>query len=1118
MKALAVTLIGILGAAALAAQPAHSASIIMLRESFTRSSERFRGELKQAMQSAGFALEEASGKQISVRLAADAGPGSILVLPNARCFPADAKHSLEEFLKRGNHLLALSGPTFEDMVANSEGEWLTKRLSKVPLTRLRGEKIIDFREQDLARWMRASGSMGNPAIHRVESSGDSEVPDALHVELGKLDNWDVFVSPDLISPFPAGHTAMVFRAKGGPDTPELVVEWREKDRSRWMAVVTLTTEWVSYALTPDDFRYWSDSPCSGRGGPEDRFNPANAEAVSFGVANGISRQEMGIAHSYRVSDVRAVKNPFTEVDFSPPILESLSPSYKTYRTFASRAQTPGSTDVLPVSAEITAPLRRAPGFGSDAARKHRMIPVLQALDDQGEVRGLAAHLFVNAGGKYAGSVWGYVGFDQDYLEHAAEHAVPLVVSMIERVRGGVFLVNAGAEHIAYAEGEETEFGAYLANLSARPAAAQIDFSITSQGKVVHTSTTAADLSPTLAGEPRYAAGEAVTLAPGEYTVRTVLSVSGKPIDEITYPFRVISFGPLAEKDVVTVRGGDFYLDGRKWYPLGMNYWPRYVTGMEDGIWNQWQLPELYDPEIIEQDLALAQKLGMNCLSIQYARPEQGRPMMDFLARAEKRGIKIHAFMPGLHPLDQNFGLAKTLIASARIPESPAFFAYDLGWEVHVGRYDRRTVHNSAWQQWVIDRYGSIEAAQKDWRYEPQQIDGVMSGPTDEQLMTDGDWRICVAAYRRFWDDEISKRYKEVREFVRSVDMQHLMGARSGYGGTGAKWIVPAFPFDIASGAKHLDFTSPEAYGLGGDRLGFLKGGLTTLYSRFVGGGKPVFWAEYGMSIWPGSGTAEIEAARSYYENMLAMTLTSHANGSAGWWWPGGFRAGENSDYGIVNPDGTTRAAAIEIARIAPEFVTPRDVPQPDHLITIDRDEHILGYAGIYEALAQEYVRSVESGRTPGLKTRGTGTTSANVPLVAVGNVAYSGSNPPKYLNAEFNYVKINGSIVRSGGAVEVERGRPVYAEASIGNIAEATWLAPKGKAEGGVYVLAEIGGQSGGTVLAPISADTPFLADAVAPRFRLCGSLPEETVCILRMRAEGRADFGEVFRITLRPR
>jgi len=247
--------------------------------------------------------------------------------------------------------------------------------------------------------------------------------------------------------------------------------------------------------------------------------------------------------------------------------------------------------------------------------------------------------------------------------------------------------------------------------------------------------------------------------------------------------------------------------------------------------------------------------------------------------------------------------------------------------------------------------------------------------------------------------------------------------------------------------------------LTGDRLAFLKGGFVTLYGRFASGGKPVFWGEYGMSIYPQCDAEMMERQRQYYANVLEMTERSSASGSAGWWWPGGFRQGENSDFGVTNPDGTPRPAAIELSKFAERLKKSQPRREPDTFFVIDRDKHITGFAGLYASLSGDYVTALESGKSLGLKTEATGTTSADTPLVAVGNTACTGHNPPKYLNAEFNRISMNGHEVSDGSVVVVERGKPVYLEASVGNTAEATWLAPRNAIKGGVY----LGAVSAGT-------------------------------------------------------
>ena len=51
-----------------------------------------------------------------------------------------------------------------------------------------------------------------------------------------------------------------------------------------------------------------------------------------------------------------------------------------------------------------------------------------------------------------------------------------------------------------------------------------------------------------------------------------------------------------------------------------------------------------------------------------------------------------------------------------------------------------------------------------------------------------------------------------------------------------------------------------------------------------------------------------------------MMIESGADGVFFWWYPGGFRLGENSDFGIINPDGTDRPVTKVIRTEGPRFL------------------------------------------------------------------------------------------------------------------------------------------------------------------------------------------------------
>ncbi len=140
--------------------------------------------------------------------------------------------------------------------------------------------LVNFDQENLSQWGRASSHAQSRATYELVP-----VPDggkALHAVIPDFAEWDNIDKTFTKSPFPEGHTLTCFRAKGRPETRQLALEWQEKDGSRWIATVDLTTEWKNYALPPEAFRPWL--PPAGRGGPGDRLRVENARRFLIGLA------------------------------------------------------------------------------------------------------------------------------------------------------------------------------------------------------------------------------------------------------------------------------------------------------------------------------------------------------------------------------------------------------------------------------------------------------------------------------------------------------------------------------------------------------------------------------------------------------------------------------------------------------------------------------------------------------------------------------------------------------------------------------------------------------------------------------------------------------------------
>ena len=541
--------------------------------------------------------------------------------------------------------------------------------------------------------------------------------------------------------------------------------------------------------------------------------------------------------------------------------------------------------------------------------------------------------------------------------------------------------------------------------------------------------------------------------------------------------------PPATGALITVEDNRFMLDGEPWFAHGINFWPLYVSGMEPkGYFSHWLAEPYYIVELIKKDLDLLESMGVNLVSIQYTDPAEAPQLRDFVARCYDRGIFVNIFIAHAHPTEwaADDDLSQRpfveLVRRADLADVPSVFAYDLAWEPAFGDAEQRAKHDHLFEAWVIEQYGSIERAEEVWEFPiNRREDGGITGPTNYQVLNDGDHRVMVAAYRRFKDDLISHRYREIIRIIDEIDDTHLYGVRTGLGGTGTMPIAVRMPFQLTSGAAHLDFTSPEGWGYTHDNIADAV--FVTQYSRWAGNNKPVFWAEFGMSVWEGGDELQRLQGEAYDAYRVMLERTS-ADGWAGWWFPGGYRVDERSDYGIINPDRSLRPAAELLAECGDDLKDLGPLPEFEPVFTVHRDEHPVGLPYLVNDRRDAYTEAWDAGQAFGVQTPGTGTTSADCPFTGVGGVPFSAPQPPEYLNAEIVVAGRNGATV----------------EITLINTGEATWLAQ----DCGVRVS-----EPDGTV-------TYVALPEEVPRFgRLDMTIPAPEEATLALEAERFGPFGE---------
>ena len=275
----------------------------------------------------------------------------------------------------------------------------------------------------------------------------------------------------------------------------------------------------------------------------------------------------------------------------------------------------------------------------------------------------------------------------------------------------MFLREAGSEQFAYWPGEQVQLGAEVVNLGTSAQEVEVRMTVRdARGTVLWTQTAMLAVPPSENRRWEQLTTPAGT-QPATCQVTTELLRQGIVVDRIDHDFQVLDTRTPAKAEFMTVRGSNFYLGDQPWNPVGVNYWPLYVSGMQhDDFWAGWLQQRYYDPALVDQDLQRMTAIGINLVSIQSPDPKFYRNLLDFLCRCRQHGVYVNLFCGLASPLAFRENELKDFIATARLADNPTIMAYDTIWEPgnYVFQGDRRAGWDEQWRGWVIEQYGSID--------------------------------------------------------------------------------------------------------------------------------------------------------------------------------------------------------------------------------------------------------------------------------------------------------------------------------------------------------------------------------------------------------------------------
>ncbi|MFH0880628.1 MAG: hypothetical protein V2A34_13010 [Lentisphaerota bacterium] len=931
----------------------------------------------------------------------------ILIFPDASSIPVDLWTPLENYLGKGGAAVFFGLDPFALRVVRTPGgfapeeEWLAA-LAEGSL------EAEGFSSIQLWRHENGESKMGGAV--RLAHDVDLPWPGVL-LETKPLETWDALVLDALPATFAgAGENTLVFYAKGDARTSVLVIECEEEDGSRWVFKQSLGQNWKLCVVHEALFEYaFGGNPPDGT---VSRLKLSRVKKVSAGLFNHHAPQLDG-THIVGLSNIRIVKDERATQDVTAwPDIRMLSPPWR-YYSFSGRELVRLSTGKKEncTMMNLQSPLPRSRGLGGDGtAEDWRWCPMAEVLDANGSVRGWPVSVAIRTTSNSVLPRVAWVALPCTPRGYAM--AMPLLEECLGRLADGLFLHHSGAGQYVFEEGERLAMSSRWcsADRSVKEARIMAEL-VTGDGhvlrRVVSPSSppdTPVDLS--LGSLQRVESKEDVLLRITLLDAR----VTSRRYDWVEQPVKLLSQRETpSETDWLGAQGPYFARRKIPCFLMGVNYWPVSVNGRMPGEKNPyWLSASEFDPALIRRDLDMLAEAGINTVSIQYHEESQAPQLRYFLDEVEKRNIRVHLFMPFLNPLNHDTARAESLIRALHLQDQNQVFAIDMAWEPRLGSEAERGALDGEWRKWLMEQYGGVEQAEQALGMPLWKKEGVVTGPPDASLMEDGPDRLAVVTYRRFVADYVSRQYGYLKRFLRSLGCRQLLGARTGYGGSGNPWADRFFPLDPAAGAAHLDFMSPEGWGLLGSRESFLSAGFITAYARGVSDAKPVAWVEYGSSVGMKPSSIDLENQARVYRNMLEMVEKSRAAACFAWWYPGGYRVEEKTDMGLVNPDGTLRPAG----HVVEEFTHARRVATKELAAwngrEMDTEEDARGLSALREKWASSYIQDIEAGRMQEIRPKGFNQFTTEIPWMGPGGVVSTNPSPLAYANAEWGFARVNG--------------------------------------------------------------------------------------------------------------
>lgn len=376
---------------------------------------------------------------------------SCLIIPESSAFPVSGAASLNNFIKNGGDLVLFGGPPFANCYDFIEGKWVKGGFKKyngkwqnedeirkyIAFEKFdEGRNFLTFEEESFSDWKYITRF---ESITSVIESADGIAGKAAHIEFKnfRIGSWNLWQKDNL--KIRKDDNCVFFWAKGDENTQQIVFEIVEKDKSQWIAIIDLKTNWEKYALTKYDFKYHPTEFNHKRGKEGDYIKIDNCEKILIGISAYANASNGN--HNIWIDEIKTAKVnlpvnlPAAEncsikffVDYVPYCLKS--PIEIKSSSFGGLKQ---------INPFIAKQVFAAEGF--TVRDKSQFVPLLVTEEENFGNKTAAAGMVINYQGDYKDSIWVYFGItDEEFYK--SDNSKEYFASLLKLIEGPELIKSA----------------------------------------------------------------------------------------------------------------------------------------------------------------------------------------------------------------------------------------------------------------------------------------------------------------------------------------------------------------------------------------------------------------------------------------------------------------------------------------------------------------------------------------------------------------------------------------------------------------------------------------------------------------------------------------------------